>query len=164
MKFKNFSLEDRHNINKSIRVYAIICKSAVVICFILICVFSLLPANDIPHTSVFPFGDKGAHAIAYAGFGMFAFLSISFSLLAKHLPNIEINEVKEILYATFHVFLIGLPLGLIIEIIQSQVGRSFELYDWLADTIGLAVGCIVAAIIHQLVVNYKVKKVKVLSI
>lgn len=158
MKLKGFNLEQRNIIRASLNTYANFCKALVIICFLLICAFSLLPSKDIPSTSIFPFADKGAHAIAYAGFGLFSFLSISFSFLIKHLPNEEIHEIRENLVATFHVFLVGLPLGLIIEIIQSRVGRDFDLFDWLADTIGLAIGCIVAAIINKIVVNKKIKK------
>jgi VanZ family protein len=164
MKLIDFNLDERNKIGKSLSFYANLSKAAVVICFILICAFSLLPAKDIPHTSIFPFGDKGAHAIAYAGFGFFAFLSISLSFLTKHLPNEEIHEVREIMVATFNVFLVGLPLGLIIEFIQSRVGRTFDLYDWLADAIGLIIGCIFAAIVNQLLVNYKIKQIKVLVV
>jgi VanZ family protein len=163
MNLKDLSLEERHKIKKRLGIYAALCKTAVVICLFLICAFSLLPAKNVPHTNIFPLGDKGAHAIAYIGLGMFAFLSISFSLIRKHLLNQKINEVKETLFATLHVLLIGIPLGLIIEIIQAKVGRNFDLFDWLADSVGLLIGCIIAAIINKLVVTYIIKKVSVVS-
>jgi len=57
-------------------------------------------------------------------------------------------------------FSIGVPLGIIIELIQGKVGRSFDLLDWRADIIGIGLGCIVASIIIKLVISHGLFKYK----
>lgn len=157
MKLNDIGLKELQEINKDFTLYSRICKFAVFICFILISLFSLLPADNLPPTDVFLFADKGAHALAYLGFSFFLFLSFTFSIISKNVLKHELDEKRENKIALFYVFIIGLPFGIIIEFIQSKVGRYFDLYDWLADSVGILIGCIIAMIVNHLVINHKMK-------
>lgn len=159
MNLSKYNLEERKILNRRMAIYKNLSQIAAIICFALICLFSLLPAKDIPSTSIFPFADKGAHAFAYTGFGLFIFLTKASAIFSKNIVDDESDVINWIFNPILHVYMLGLPLGIIIEFIQSKVGRSFDLLDWLADTIGLTFGIIVAIVIVKLVFSYRFTKV-----
>ena len=159
MNLSRYDSEERKILNSRMTLYKNLSQMAAIICFVLICLFSLLPARDIPSTSIFPFADKGAHALAYTGFGLFVFLTKASAIFSKNIVDEENDVINWIFNPIIHVYILGVPLGIIIEFIQSKVGRSFELLDWLADTIGLTFGIIIAIIIVKLVFSYRFTKV-----
>jgi len=88
-------------------------------CASLIALFSLLPAEAAVSSG---FGDKLEH------FGAFALLSV---LARLGWPGRDWRQVAGILVA----------FGAMIELTQSvSPGRHPDVYDWLADAIGVAVG------------------------
>jgi len=95
----------------------------------LITTMSILPASDIPKLKTFPYFDKMVHIIMYAG--------LSYLMLW----NLSENSSKRKYLGTF-CFVFGW--GFLMEIIQgiSNMGRSFELIDIIANTSGIILGFI----------------------
>jgi len=88
----------------------------------------LMPGNNVPGTSFFsriPHFDKIVHFTLYFIFTLF--------LMAGFTRQYGKTSVKAYLYS----FLIAVIIGISIEFIQEKVGRSFDRYDMLANTIGV---------------------------
>ncbi len=102
-------------------------KIILILYIILITTLSVMPASDIPKLKTFPYFDKLVHLFMYAGF---AFLM---------LWQMNENTSKK---KYFIVFCIVFGWGLMMEIIQgiSNMGRSFELIDIIANTSGIILG------------------------
>ncbi len=112
---------------------------------------SLISGEKLSSIAFNPFGDKGAHMIAYSGLGLclyFAFIKVSFN---THHRDRDIVDSNWVILPSFFTIVCGLILGVIIEIIQSKVGRQFELLDIVSDGLGLVVGC---AIGYQILKSY----------
>lgn len=93
---------------------------------ILIFVACLIPGREVPHVSI-PLADKWVHLIIFAGF--------SFLWLC----TIKAAGAK----AGWLMLLLSLALGYTVELLQGSgitTGRSYDLYDVLADGIGGALG------------------------
>jgi len=86
----------------------------------------LIPGRDVPNVS-FPLADKWVHFIIFGGF---SFLWLSTSKTT--------NAGKRIL-----IFLLAVLTGYIVELLQGSgitSGRSYDLWDVVADSIGGALG------------------------
>ena len=104
---------------------------------ILVAFLSLLPANDFPQLPLFPGADKIVHICMYLGLAVLACWSMH-------------AEVKRKWYYAVIFFAIGW--GIMMEIFQylMHMGRSFELYDILANSIGALTGVSIYMILVQL--------------
>jgi len=104
-----------------------------VIWLIISIILLTLPANDLPHSSVFdlPYFDKVVHL------GMFFLLTTLFCLPFSKM------SVKESAAAMFNKIAIYVILyGILMEFVQRffTVGRSFDIVDILFDTLGSFAG------------------------
>ena len=93
---------------------------------LLILVACLIPGREVPNVHI-PLADKWVHFIIFAGF---SFLWLSVFDKAKMLHGLLI-------------FLLSVSLGYAVELLQGSgitSGRSYDLYDVLADAIGGALG------------------------
>lgn len=117
----------------------------------LITYLSLISADKLSSFSFIAFGDKGAHMFAYSALGLFLYLAFIQIAYRLHNKSVDIVDSNWILLPSFFTIIVGLILGIIIEIIQSKVGRQFEWLDIVADGLGLLVGC---AIGYQILKSY----------
>ncbi|CAL1521412.1 VanZ family protein [Chitinophaga sp. MM2321] len=109
---------------------------------IMILVLCTLPSKDLPSNSFF----DEIHFDKIVHFGMFGgivlFLSLGVYWQKKHIAAVTL----------FLFVLVAASYGLAIEFIQKYwaVGRSFDMYDVLADTLGAIAGVIVFKIVLRL--------------
>ncbi|WP_212001410.1 VanZ family protein [Chitinophaga sp. HK235] len=114
---------------------------------ILILVLCTLPGKDIPTNSFL----ERIHFDKFVHFGLFGgivlFLSMGVYWQKKHISA----------FTLLLFIVIAAVYGFIIELIQKYwvVGRSFDLYDALADTLGAVAGVIVFKIILRLFYKQK---------
>jgi len=96
---------------------------------LLITLLSLIPSNDLPRVVLFPHADKLIHMTMYAGFTFLLFLGW---------PNMDIPKRRWI--PLLSIFLWGLTM----EVLQGlgPWGRSFDLFDELANVFGFFPGYI----------------------
>lgn len=114
--------------------------SALVV-FVAITVLSLMP----PRTNLtIPTNDKVGHFIAYAVF------SLNILLLGKN-----------IMQYTLSTLLIG-AYGILIEFLQSFVGRETSFYDFLANSAGVSIG-ILLFLLFRKAINQILLKFNVIS-
>ena len=96
---------------------------------ILITTLSLWPSSEMPHIILFPYADKLIHAGMYAGFAFMLLWTwpVAFSGYRQFLP-----------------FVIVVAYGFFMETLQriSFLGRSFDLTDELANSLGFFPGWI----------------------
>lgn len=88
----------------------------------------LIPGNEVPHIRI-PLADKWVHFIIFAGF---SFLWLS---TFKHA-----NAAKGVL-----IFILSILSGYAVELLQDSGitrGRSYDIYDVVADGIGGALGVV----------------------
>jgi VanZ family protein len=114
---------------------------------VVIVVSSLSPSDGMGTLpSWIPYADKGAHALAYAGFGFCVFLAIRGSTgTASNQRNGYRCLAKALL-----VFVLGVCLGLSLELIQPAFARSMEFLDLVADMIGVVLGILCALLFFTL--------------
>ena len=114
--------------------------SALVV-FVAITALSLMP----PRTNLtIPTNDKVGHFIAYAVF------SLNILLLGK---NIMQYTVSTLLIVTY---------GILIEFLQSYVGRETSFYDFLANSAGVSIG-IMLFLLFRKTINQILLKFNVIS-
>lgn len=105
-----------------------------VIWFIISLILLTLPANDLPHSSLFdlPYFDKLVH------FGMFFLLTVLFSYPFSKLPVEDVTISDIFNKIAFFIILYGI----IMEFVQKYftAGRTFDITDILFDAIGTVVG------------------------
>ena len=114
--------------------------SALVV-FVAITVLSLMPHRT---NLTIPTNDKVGHFIAYAVF------SLNILLLGK---NIMQYTVSTLLIVTY---------GILIEFLQSFVGRETSFYDFLANSAGVSIG-IVLFLLFRKAINQILLKFNVIS-
>lgn len=113
-------------------------KRAVVLALswtILILVACLIPGREVPDVHI-PMIDKWVHFVIFGGF--------SFLWLCTFHKN---NTTKSIL-----IFLASVLLGYVVELLQGSgitAGRSYDVYDILADAIGGLMGVILFYILRK---------------
>jgi VanZ family protein len=86
----------------------------------------LIPGNEVPDIHI-PLIDKWVHFIIFAGF--------SFLWLSTFIPATTVKAVV--------IFILSVLLGYAVELLQDSgitTGRSYDVYDIVADTIGGALG------------------------
>ena len=121
---------------KSIRIIGIVGTPLVITVII---VLSLLPASTIVSTSWFGIlRDKGAHALAYTALGFFLYCV----LVTRVSPPTWSKVFHANSWRILLVFGVSLLLGSTIEVVQPHFGRSFEVFDIVADGIGSILGLV----------------------
>lgn len=114
--------------------------SALVV-FVAITVLSLMP----PRTNLtIPTNDKVGHFIAYAVF------SLNILLLGKNIMQYTVSTLLIVAY------------GILIEFLQSFVGRETSFYDFLANSAGVSIG-IVLFLLFRKAINQILLKFNVIS-
>ena len=98
---------------------------------------SLLPSKDFPQLPLFPGADKAIHICMYLGLAVLACWSMH-------------AEVKQKWYYAVIFFAIGW--GVMMEIFQylMHMGRSFELFDILANSVGALIGVYIYILLAQM--------------
>ena len=99
----------------------------------LVTVLSLLPSSGSTGLITWiPFGDKGAHALAYAALGFCMFCAVAVSCGDCHLVGtMGVNRWRAVA-----IFVLLMMIGILIEVVQPQFGRSSEWLDVFADGLG----------------------------
>ena len=97
---------------------------------------SLLPPNDLPDIPLFPGADKIVHTCMYLGLAWLA-------CWAMH------AEVKRKWY--YIIILFSISWGVMMEIFQflMHLGRSFEFYDIISNSIGTLIGVLIYILMAQ---------------
>lgn len=93
-----------------------------------ILVACLIPGNEVPHVSI-PLIDKWVHFIIFAGFSFLWLSTFKHSTTSKG----------------FLIFILSILLGYAVELLQDSgitKGRSYDVYDVVADGIGGALGVV----------------------
>jgi len=100
-------------------------------------VLSLSPSSGSTDLiSWIPFGDKGAHALAYAALGFCMFCAVAARGESGY-PRAVIGTNRWRIGA---VAVLLVAIGLTIELVQPRFGRSMELLDFVADGVGGLLG------------------------
>jgi VanZ family protein len=89
-----------------------------------------MPANKLPDTSFFskiPYFDKMVHFAMYFIFALF--------LMSGFSRQYGKTSTKAYILSFIYAFL----LGVLIEFIQEKIGRSYDIYDMIANTTGIIV-------------------------
>jgi VanZ family protein len=90
----------------------------------------LAPGDKLPSASFFakiPYFDKMAHFAMYFIFALF--------LMSGFSRQYEKTSAKAYIFS----FILAFLLGILIEFIQEKVGRSYDIYDMTANTVGIIV-------------------------
>lgn len=109
-----------------------------IVWFFIICVLVFIPGNDVPKVgwmSKFQI-DKAAHAALFGGL-----------VLLFCLPYFKAHfTLQKKIYYYIRISLAAIMWGLATEFIQKFFipGRSFELWDWAADTTGVVIAFLLA--------------------
>ncbi len=151
-------MQNNKIVERSLNIFS---KIGLIMSFLLIVMISylsLISAEKINSITRFPFDDKGAHMLAYALLGVFLYFSFIKFSYKKHHTNRDIIVSNWILLPSAFTLIVGVAIGTIIELIQAQVGRQFELFDVVADGLGLLVGCAIGYYIIKLYLTIVIKK------
>jgi VanZ family protein len=119
---------------------------------------SLISSERLDSVNFIPFDDKGAHMLAYAILGIFlyfSFVRISFTL---HHQNKDILSSNWIILPSVFTLVSGVIIGTILEFIQKTVEREFDIYDIVADGLGLLVGCAIGYYVLQAVIKIAIAR------
>jgi len=95
---------------------------------VLILVACLIPGNEVPDVHV-PFMDKYVHFAIFAGFSFLWLCTLEQLTLQK----------------SIWIFIASVALGYLVELLQGSgitSGRSYDMYDVLADAVGGLIGII----------------------
>lgn len=117
-----------------LKISQIIRNLTFVFCTVSVLVLSLLPPSDLPKVSLFPGADKVIHFLMY-----FFFSGIGCWTLR--------TEWKRRNYYFIAIFAVGW--GVLMEILQltMHAGRSFSVFDILANVVGVTFGILSYAFI-----------------
>jgi VanZ family protein len=97
---------------------------------VIIAVACLMPDDNLPSTSFFskiPYFDKMVHFSMYFIFTLF--------LMSGFSRQYGKTSAKAYVFS----FIIAFSFGVVIEFIQEKVGRSYDIYDMAANTLGIIV-------------------------
>ncbi|MDR3246250.1 MAG: VanZ family protein [Prevotellaceae bacterium] len=97
---------------------------------IVILIGCLMPGDNLPDKSFFskiPHFDKIVHFMLYFIFALF--------LMSGFSRQYGKTSAKAYIFS----FILAFALGVIIEFIQEKVGRSYDIYDMIANTLGVIV-------------------------
>lgn len=111
----------------------------------IIAFLSLLPPNDFPDIPLFRGADKIVHTCLYMGLTWLACWSVH-------------AEFKRIWY--FLIILFSIGWGTIMELFQllMHMGRSFDFYDIIVNSIGTLIGVLIYTLMAQQKRNIDFKK------
>jgi len=111
----------------------------------IIALLSLLPPNDFPDIPLFPGADKIVHTCLYLGLVWLACWSMH-------------AEIKHIWY--YLIILFAICWGAIMELFQllMHMGRSFDLYDIIVNSVGAFVGVLIYIAMAQMKKNIDLRK------
>lgn len=102
---------------------------------LLILVACLIPGRDVPSVS-FPLADKWIHFIIFGGFSFLWLCTFRYADARKG----------------GYIFLLSALLGYAVELLQGSgitEGRSYDLYDLVADSIGGALGIVTFFVLRK---------------
>jgi len=108
----------------------------VIIWTVLILAACLIPGNEVPDVKV-PLIDKYVHFIIFAGFSFLWLCTV---------PSAPLRKSGSL------AFISSLALGYLVELLQGSgitTGRSYDLYDVVADAIGGLIGIILFYIVRK---------------
>ncbi len=114
-----------------------------------IVLLSLLPSSQMidMNLSWLPFADKGAHMLAYAALGFSLFIACiripgsgKTPSWKRYMSSQNLRLTSWSGFAAMEVLLIGIVIGVTMELLQPLTGRSMEFADFIADVMGLMVG------------------------
>lgn len=110
---------------------------------------SLLPPDDFPEIPLFPGADKIVHTCMYLGLTWLACWSMH-------------AEIKRVWYYLIILFSIGW--GAIMELFQllMHMGRSFDFYDIIGNSIGTLIGVLIYILMAQQKRNIDFRKAEIL--
>jgi VanZ family protein len=113
----------------------------------IIAFLSLLPPNDFVDIPLFPGADKMIHTCLYLGLSWLACWSF----------HAEINRIWY-----FLIILFAISWGTVMEIFQflMHLGRSFEFYDIIGNSIGTLIGVLIYILMAQQKRNNDLRKTK----
>jgi VanZ family protein len=97
---------------------------------IIIALACLMPGDQLPNTSFFskiPYFDKIVHFTMYFIFALF--------LMSGFSRQYGKTSAKAYIFS----FIVAFMFGVMIEFIQEWVGRSYDIYDMMANTAGIIV-------------------------
>lgn len=137
-------MENKNSLNIILFRISIVGLVASILLVGIISYASLISSEKLSSIGVFPFGDKGAHIVAYAVLGIFLYFSFSRISFKLYDENNDLIASNWIILPSFLTIITGLLVGTILEVIQKSVSRSFEVLDIVADGLGLLVGCTIA--------------------
>lgn len=111
-------------------------KLLTLILYVLLIFFMSTRASLHPPGPDFKFKDKVAHATEYFVLGLLLFGGVGWT----------VTRAKGTTF--LFLFAVGVSIGALDELLQSYVpGRDMDLYDWIADAVGVAAGvglCVLA--------------------
>jgi len=112
---------------------------------VIIIFLSLLPPNDLPDIPLFPGADKIVHTCMYLGLTWLSCWSMH-------------AEFKRIWY--FLIILFSIGWGTVMEIFQflMHMGRSFEFYDIIGNSMGTLIGVLIYILMAQQKRNIDLRK------
>ena len=137
-------MENKNSLNIILFRISIVGLVASILLVGIISYASFLSSEKLSSIGFFPFGDKGAHIVAYAVLGIFLYFSFSRISFKLYDENNDLIASNWIILPSFLTIITGLLVGTILEVIQKSVSRSFEVLDIVADGLGLLVGCTIA--------------------
>jgi VanZ family protein len=128
--FKIYMIKLLFSIRQSLRI------TLSLIYLVCIALLSLLPPNDFPEISLFPGADKIAHTCMYLGLTWLACWSMH-------------AEIRRTWY--YLIIFFSICWGVIMELFQlfMHIGRSFEIYDIIGNSIGTMLGILIYVLMAQ---------------
>ncbi|MGD1817650.1 MAG: VanZ family protein [Pleomorphochaeta sp.] len=151
-------MENRNKLEKFLSHISIVGVGISIILIVLISYLSLISSDRLSAINYLPFGDKGAHMIAYATLGVFLYFAFVRLAFNKHHENRDLFESNWIVLPWVFTLVVGVTIGTIIEFIQKTVGRQFEVLDIISDGLGLLVGCAIGFYILKLFLRIIIKE------
>ena len=116
-----------------------------ILCFAAVCALSFFRPSQMPIPGV-PGIDKWTHAVMYLGLTACFWFDYHLHTLRRHTPF-----APDLLL--FCGFLLPVLIGGIIEICQAHFTggwRSGEMADFVADTLGVIIACLLSPLLHRL--------------
>ena len=120
-----------------------------------ITILSLSPPSDVVGiVSIFPFGDKGAHVLAYAAMAFCMLCAIGHSGEAGTI----IGTIRRNRCQMVSIMILLIIIGGAIELVQPLFLRGAEWQDLIADCIGGVLGLFLGVVIITIVERWEQKR------
>jgi VanZ family protein len=98
-----------------------------------------MPGDGLPSTSFFSKIAEFVEKILYFEFDKRVHFTLYFIFALFLMSGFSRQYGKTSAKAYIHSFIPALALGILIEFIQEKVGRSFDIHDMIANTLGIIV-------------------------